>query len=815
MANTQTTPPPLAPAQLRPKLDPDTLGLPGSGAPEPFEGFLGQDRAIDAIRLAAAVPHTGFNVFVVGPQGSGRHRAVASLLQEEAKGRPVPDDWVYVNNFEAEHKPRKMRLAPGTAQALKQDMESLVDDLANDIPALFESEDYQTQRRAIEQEFGERHESEMADFAERAREQGVALVRTPMGFMLTAIKDGKPLKPDEFNQLDEDERAEIEQKIEELQEELAEILRKAPRIEREHRRQVEGLNASMAERVVTTRMEEIEARFKDSEAVLEYLGAAKRDIIDNADLFLAAKQKDQEGAFPEAVKQHQRDPSFDRYRVNVMVSHDPETAEGAPVIHEDLPNLDHLVGRIEHMSQMGALFTNFTMIKSGALHRANGGYLVLDARDVLQAPMAWDALKRSLKSGSVTITSAAERLGFASTIQLEPDPIPIDLRVALVGDRFLYALLVHLDPDFGELFKLQADFEDSIDRSDESMAGYARLLSTLAAREGLAAPDAGGTARALEEAIRLADDATKFTLRTEALLDLLREADHYARKAGRETIGAEQLDRAVAEQERRASRVRDRLREAVQRDILKVETDGSVTGQINGLSVAGQNGYRFGRPARITARVRTGAGKLVDIEREVELGGPLHSKGVMILSGYLTANYATDVPFSLHASLVFEQSYGGIDGDSASSAELYALLSALSGLPLRQDLAVTGSVSQTGEVQAIGGVNEKIEGFFDTCKARGLTGDQGVLIPKSNMEHLCLRPEVVEAVEAGQFSVTAVESIDQGIALLTGVPAGQRDDDGRFPEGSVHALVDARLRAFAEDRRDFMRRTLPGKGEEQ
>jgi lon-related putative ATP-dependent protease len=680
-------------------------------------------------------------------------------------------------------------------------MADLVNDLASEIPAFFESEEYQTQRRTIEEEYGQRQETEMAEFADRARAENIALVRTPMGFMLAAMRDGKVLKPEDYEKLPAEERAEIDEKIVRLQEELAQVMRNAPKLERAGRREVEKLNARTAERVVAARIEEVEAEFAEIEAVVTYLAEARRDLIENAELFLQAAARQKEGPFPEAVRKYHQDSAFDRYAVNVMVAHDDE--EGAPVIHEDLPTLDHLTGRIEHVSQMGALLTNFTMIRPGALHRANGGYLVLDARQILREPYAWDALKRCLRSREITITSMAERMSLASTVSLEPEPIPLNVRVVLVGDRLLHALLTHFDSEFAELFKLQADFETEMDNSEEAVVLYSRVLATLAARHDLPALEAGAVALLLEEAMRMSEDTRKLSLRLGDLSEILQEGAHYAEETGRDRIARADIERAVAAREWRASRIEGRMQEAVARGTILIDTEDAKVGQINGLSVIGMNGHRFGRAARITARVRMGSGKLIDIEREVELGGPLHSKGVMILAGYLTGNFALDLPFSLHASLVFEQSYAGVEGDSASSAELYALLSALADLPIAQSLAVTGSVNQLGEVQAIGGVNEKIEGFFKTCRQRGLTGQQGVLIPAANAEHLMLREEVAAAAEEGTFHIVPVSTIDEGIEILTGCTAGARGTDGSYPADSVNGRVEARLREFAEARRAF------------
>lgn len=799
----------LQPQKMRPACDPKALGFETTEALSIEHDLVGQSRAVDAIRLSADIGHNDFNLYVLGHEGTGRHTTVSKLLAEAASSRPAPCDWVYVNNFDTPHKPNAMRLPSGLAGTLRTAMQDLVDDLAIEIPALFESEEYQTQRRAIEEEFGQRHEEPIAEFAEKVKKEDVALLRTPMGFMLAALVDGKPIKAEMYEALPPERKEEIDKKIERLQEDLSKILKHGPQLEKEHRQHIEKLHASMAERVVTQRVQEVAKGFAENVDIAKYLEQVRLDMISNAELFLLSKDGSNNGPFPEAIRKYHRDPHFDRYSINIMVTHDVEE-HGAPVIRENLPSLNNLTGRIEHVSEMGTLATNFTLIKPGALHRANGGYLVVDAHRLLTEAFAWDALKRCLQSQSVTITSLAERLSLASTITLEPDPIPLDIRVVLIGDRRLHMLLLLLDPEFGELFKLQADFEDDLTRSSESTRLLARTIGSYANKEKLRPLTATAVAALLDHAVRLADDSKKFTLQIGMLADVMREADHYAGKAKQKLVSDQHVHLAIKEADRRASRIKDRIQEAVTRKTILIDTDGEAVGQVNGLSVIGIGHHHFGRPSRITARVRMGSGKLIDIEREVELGGPLHSKGVLILSAYLAANYALDVPVSLHASLVFEQSYGGVDGDSASSTELYALLSALSGVPIRQGLAVTGSVNQNGEVQAIGGVNEKIEGFFDLCKARRLTGEQGVLIPASNIDHLMLRPDVVEAAEAGRFRVIPVKTIDEGIEILTGRVAGQRNRSGAFPEDSINALVETQLHTFAETRRRFGARTDQG-----
>jgi len=787
--------------KLRSECDPDSLGFKLSSEVKEEAGLVGQERAIDAIRLAAGIAHKDFNLYVLGRPGTGRNTAVTKLLSEQATTRSSPFDWVYVNNFDAPHKPNAMKLPQGVAPRLKSAMQDLVDDLAIEIPTLFESEEYQTQRRAIEEEFGDRHEEPIGAFAEVARAEDIALLKTPMGFMLSAMIDGKPIDPDAYEALPPEERRKIDETIERLQDQLASVLSQGPQLEKEHRQKVEKLNAEMAERAVSMRVQDVVGRFNDIAGVEAYLEQVRQDMISNAELFLAASERSGNGPFPEVSRKYHSEPRFDRYAVNVMVSHGAKAA--APVIREDLPTLSQLTGRIEHISEMGTLITNFTLIKPGALHRANGGYLILDARRVLNEPYAWDALKRCLQARSISITSLSDRLGLASTVSLEPDPIPLDVRVVLIGDRLLHMLLVMLDPEFGELFKLQADFNDDMPRSQETTGLMAHVMAANAQREKLRPMTAAAIAALLDHAVRLADDATKFTLQVDALKDAMREADYYAGQETRDLIERSDIDKAIKAADLRAARVRERMQEAITRKTILIDTAGEAIGQVNGLSVIGLGPQSFGHPSRITARVRMGAGKLIDIEREVELGGPLHSKGVLILGGYLASTYALGVPMSLHASLVFEQNYGGIEGDSASSAELYALLSALSGLPIRQGIAATGSVNQSGQVQAIGGVNEKIEGFFDICKARRLTGNQGVLIPASNVDYLMLRPDVVEAARAGKFRIIAVSTIDEGIEILTGRRAGKRRRGGAYPEGTVNRLVEDRLLEFAQMRQRF------------
>ena len=765
--------------------------------------LLGQKRAIDAIELSAEISHSDFNLFVLGPQGYGKHEAVLTALQKHASKKTIPSDWVYVNNFENSNKPIAIELPPGKANRFKNAMEELVDDLANEIPALFEGEDYQSKRRTMEQEFSEENEKSFADFINDSQAKELAVLRTPMGFGIIAMKDGKTINSEEFESLPEKEQKRIDGLIAKQQKALEKILKQIPKREKEHRREVEALNASIAEQGIDEAIGETLKNFGKIKAVAEYLSLVRSDLIENIELFLELGPAKNVGSFPIATSKYYLAPQFRRYAVNVMVSHTNGGKRGAPVVTQELPSLANLVGRTEYISEMGALLTDFTMIRPGDLHKANHGYLVLDARQILIEPFAWETLKRCLKTGQISITSTAERFSLNTTKALEPDPIPLNVRVVLVGDRLLYYMLMALDPEFAGLFKIAADFDNHMPISKNAIKQYAEIVSGITVRKKLRAITSSGVERVLLESTRLSDDQEKFSLNLGKLSDILEEANYWASKSHKKEITSHEIERAISEADRRADRIPNHRKDAIKRNVLLIDTRGKQVGQINALSVLQIGGSRFGSPSRITASVRMGKGKVLDIEREVELGGPLHSKGVLILMGYLSANYSLKVPLSLSATLVFEQSYGGVDGDSASAAELFALLSAISELPLDQSYAVTGSVNQKGQIQAIGGVNEKIEGFFDVCMEKGLTGKQGVLIPVANVKNLVLRQRVVDAVKNRKFSIIPIETIDQGIEFLTQTKAGKRNREGKFPKNTVNGLVEAKLYQYAKDAKAY------------
>lgn len=763
----------------------------------PLAGLVTQPRAHEAISIGTEIGQRGFNIFAIGASSARMQQSVRTLLEDAARSRPLPPDWIYVNNFGAPQRPQAISLPGRRAPAFQRAIHDLIEELRVSLPAIFESEDYQKRRSAIEQSMRARHESDFVALNEKAEAKNIAILRTPMGFGMAPTRGGKVVPPAEFNEWPEAEQNAVRDSIRELEKELELTLRAIPRMEKEQRDAVRALDRESAEFAVAQPFDQLVTQFVDLPRVVQHIEAIRADLLEDLQFFISAEAAAQ-GPTPSAMRQGS---PFDRYEVNVLVTQADHEA-GAPVVEEQHATLGNLVGRIEYLQIQGALVTNFRLIKAGALHRANGGSILLDARSLLSEPFSWVALKRALLQQEVTIEDVARFIGLTTTVSLEPDPIPLDVKVVLFGDRMLYYLLAAVDPEFEQHFKVLADFDEDISRSPESEIMLARLIGAIAEQEKLRPLDRGGVCRAVEHAARLADDASKLTLLVEHMHDLVAEANLWAGRNGREVVTGADVDQAIAQQVRRVSRLKERSQEMILRDITLIDTSGMHVGQVNGLSVLTLGGYSFGRPSRITCRVRPGAGKIVDIEREVELGGPLHSKGVLILAGYLAGRFALDAPISLYASLVFEQSYGGVEGDSASSAELYALLSALAEVPIHQDIAVTGSVNQHGVVQAIGGVNEKIEGFFDVCQARGLTGTQAVLIPEANAQHLMLRADVVEACAAGRFAVYPVRAIDQGIALLTGLPAGDRGADKTYPAGSLNRLVEERLKLFVKARKE-------------
>lgn len=786
----------LSAEQLRTPCDAARFDFEDTRALPPPERPFGQARAVAALTLALDIRGRSHNLFVLGEPGSNRHEVVRRLLEAHAATQPAPPDWCYVDNFEQPNKPRALQLPAGAGTRLRAAMQGFTAELGQAIGAALDSDEYRSRVEAIQKEMKQREESLLEALGAQATERGIVLIRSPQGFVFAPVKDGEPMAGETFDQLPADEQQRIREAIEQLSARLQQLLHELPRLRREMQTRVREATREAIGLAAGHLIDELKEQFAALPAALEFLDQVRSDVVESgSQLKEAPAEDDEEGsALTGSV-------SLRRYEVNLLVGHDPDGH--APVLHADNPSHPNLVGRVDHVARLGTLLTSFTLIQPGALHRASGGCLLLDAAKVLAQPFAWEALKRSLRTGKVTIESLPQMLGWMNTVPLEPEPIPIDVKVVLFGEREHYYLLQQYDPEFDELFEIAADFDDEVERNDDSTRELACVLAQIARERGLRPLEAAAVARVVEEASRLAEDAGKLSTRMRALDDLLQESDAVAARAGHGRIARADVQRALDARAERADRLRDQVHDAVLKQTLLIATEGEQVGQINGLAVAELGEFRFAHPVRITATTRLGDGHLVDIEREAALGGPIHSKGVLILASYLGARYAQGLPLSLAASLVFEQSYDTVEGDSASLAELCALLSALAGVPIRQCFAVTGSINQFGRVQAIGAVNEKVEGFFDICCARGLSGAQGVLVPRANVQHLMLREEVVDAVRAGRFHVHAVDDVDQAITLLTGMPSGAPDARGRLPDGCFNQRVAAQLAHLSRLRQAF------------
>ncbi|MBW6392040.1 AAA family ATPase [Halomonas sp. Y3S6] len=752
---------------------------------ESLDMLSGHARARDALDFGTSMRSDGFNLYVLGHPGHGKHQLVGRFLAERSREEPTPPDIAYRYNFDDHTQPLHLLLPTGMGRVLRADLEQLTEELRSAIPAVFEGDEYQNRLQELKQAMGERQRDAIEAVRREAREHDILLLSTPNGFTFApAGEDDRMMPPEEYEKLDKDDRERIEGTVQVLQKKLAKAIRHMPRLAKQLREQISTLNGEMLQAVIDAPLAELEERYADHGGVLDHLRALREAMLLHVDSFIA----DEPEMPPEAI--------FNRFQINLLVDH--TGCEGAPVVYLDLPTHQHLVGRIEHHVHNGTLLTDYSLIRAGGLHRANGGYLVVDVRAMLMHAGAWETLKRVLRAGEIRTESLEQAYGLISTTTLEPEPIPLDLKVVLLGERLFYYLLCEHDPDFLELFKVQADLEDELDRNHGNQPLYARMVATLARESALRPLDRSGVAAVIERASRLADDQGKLTARHRALSDLLEEADHWAERADAKVISRTHVEKAVAQQLWRASRIHERSHEAIARGTVAIQLEGVVVGQVNGLSVMSLGDYAFGQPTRITATARPGPGQVVDIEREARLGGRIHSKAVMILSRCLASRFAPDTPLSLSASLAFEQSYGGIEGDSASVAEACVLISAIAGVGIDQRLAVTGSIDQHGRVQAVGGVNEKIEGFFDICQARGGVQGHGVLLPATNVEHLMLKREVRDAIAAGDFRVYAIEQLDQALELLTGLPPGERDEEGRYPAGSLNGRVVERLEAFQQ-----------------
>jgi lon-related putative ATP-dependent protease len=783
----------LKPEQLRPRTDPSLFHFLSTAELQPLEQVIGQERAVRSIDFGVDMPSQGYNIFAVGASGSGRTTAVHKYLHSRAIARPAPAEWCYVYNFDAPQRPLAVNLPAGRAAILEKLMAQLVSQLRREFPRTFEGEHYEQRRRELMLEMQAKQQPIFQELEHYLNERGFALIRSQAGLTIAPMIDGEVLTSEAYQKLDPEVRQKFEEQRPQLQEQFDRTMRNARELDRQAKLRIENINGEMAGYVVDNLMAEVIEAFSDCPRVKQYLTAVRQDIVSNVGQFVPSPDEE---ASPLALFGPSKERWYLRYQVNVLAS--TGSCPCAPVIIEDNPTYPRLIGRIEHHAELGAMVTDFTQIRAGALHRANGGYLVVEAKTLLINPLAWDGLKRALRTRAIKIEEMGQFYGMVSATTLDPEPIPLDIKVVLIGEPQIYQLLHAYDEDFRELFKVQAQFAATMPRDQQTAEQFALLVGNLCRDEGLRPFGPEALAQVIDESSRLADDQVKVTTRFGEVADIVREASHWAGRGDHPVVLADDVRTAVAERTYRLSYAAERTVEMIQEGLTLIATDGEAIGQINGLSVVQTGNYAFGIPSRITARTFLGRAGVVSIDREVKMSGPIHDKGQLILSSYLASCFAQKRPLSMSATLTFEQLYSGVEGDSASSTELYALLSALADAPIKQSLAVTGSVNQFGQVQPIGGVNEKLEGFFDACSSQGLTGEQGALIPASNVRHLMLREDVVEAVKQGRFHICAVSRIEEGIELLTGRPAGAPNEEGEYPEGSVYAAVAAKLAAYAD-----------------
>ena len=786
--------------KLRKECDPNFMQCESTKELAPLSEIIGQERAVRALKFGLGIKNHGFNMYVAGYPGTGRKTAVKNFVEAQAKVQPVPPDWCYVNNFANQYEPKAIQLPAGKGKEFREDMKNFIENVKNALPKAFESEDYAARREATIRGLENQRKQLIEELNVKAQREGFVIQTTPIGLLLIPVLDGKPLSEEEMLALPQKMKDKLQEKREMLEAEFRNTMRQLIDMERKIHDALKKLNKEVALYALGSQMESLLEKYKETSEVTAYLKAVENDILDNLEQFVRRGAGEPQEQLPFQLPWMREDP-YKKYAVNVVI--DNSETKGAPVIMESNPTYQNLLGRTEKEAQFGALTTDFSMIRAGSVHKANGGYLIIPVEDLLRNPFSYDGLKKDIKDGKIVIEEPEERYGFLSVKTLKPQPIPLTAKVILIGDPDIYQLLFQLDTDFRELFKIKAEFDSVMDRTDDKVMQYAAWVCTLCEKENLKHLDGTGVAKLVEYSSRIADDQYKLSTQFAHVADVIRESNYYATEENAEFINGNHVKKAIEEKVYRSKLIQEKIQEMINRGFFLIDTVEERVGQVNGLSVMGMGDFAFGTPSRVTASIGLGREGVIDIEREAKMGGPIHTKGVLILSGYINDKYARDKLLSLSARLVFEQSYGGVEGDSASSTELYSILSALSGLPIKQNIAVTGSVNQKGEVQAIGGVNEKIEGFFEVCKLKGFTGQQGVMIPESNVQNLMLKEEVVEAVKAGKFSIYSVKTIDEGIEVLTGAKAGQKGADGTFEEGTVNYLVDKQLREMADKLKEY------------
>ncbi|RLB83386.1 MAG: ATP-dependent protease [Deltaproteobacteria bacterium] len=788
--------------ELRATIDPASIPFENTASLEPLgKGVIGQERGVDAIQFGIGLKENGYNVFVVGPPKAGLTYITRTFLEERVKQEPAPPDWCYVYNFKEPDKPKSLRLRAGLGNEFKRSMDKFIKTVRSSIQKVFDSDDYRVKEEEVTHVFETKRREILDELSQTSEKEGFVVQFSQVGmYIIPADKKGQPISKEELKKLSKEERNALHEKSDELKIKLQTAMKQIREAEGEYKEKHTKLDRDVALFVVENIMENFFNKYKDESSVVEFLNACKEDIIDNLDDFKEKQEEQQAGPFPMPVKMS----GLRRYEVNLLI--DNSDSKGAPVVIESNPAYPNLFGTIERQAWFGALVTDFTMIKPGALHKANGGYLVIKALDLLKWPLSYEALKRSLGQKEIKIEDVGELFGMISTRTIRPEPIPLDIKIILTGDSYIYQLLYIYDDRFQKFFKVKAHLDDRMERKEDSLLQFARMISRYCSEQKIRHVDHTGIARILEYSMELTEDREKLSLELGDISNLLKEANYFAGLDNSELIQKKHVEKTIKKRIYRCNLIEENVKELVKKDILWVETKGEKVGQVNGLSILTTGDHEFGKPGRITATVSVGREGVVTIDRESKLSGKIHTKGVMILTNFLRERFAQNKPISLTASLCFEQSYGMVEGDSASSTELYALLSALSGLPVKQGIAVTGSVSQKGEIQPVGGVTKKIEGFFDICNYKGLTGDQGVIIPEKNIRNLMLKQEVVDAVKDGQFHIWPVSTIEEGMEILSGIKAGNLQTDGTYEDGTLFRSVDERLQEIADIVRDFLKK---------
>lgn len=791
----------LKPEELWNRCEPDSLPFETTEEIPSLEGTVGQERAVTSIEFGLGIETHGFNLFISGRPGTGKNTSAKEFVAQKAKGEQIPSDWVYVYNFDDPLSPNAIRLSPGRALEFAEDMDVVIRTARTELPRAFESENYEKRRNETIQSIQQKRDLLFSQLQQQAAELDFAIEMSPIGIVNVPLHNGKPLGREEYEKLPDDVKEDIRQKSGELEKTINQVVSRIRQLEKEAQERVKKLDREIAIFAVGHLIDDLSSKYTKCEAeldcreIIDYMSKVRDDIVEHVEDFRHTEKHQAQAATLQGLAEAV-DSGFDKYKVNAFVSN--KDTEGAPVIVENNPSYYNLLGKIEYQAKFGLMSTDHNLIRAGAIHRANGGYLIIQALDMLLSPFSWEGLKRALRAKETRIENMAEQYGIIPTASPKPEPIPLDVKVVLIGSPQIYYILYNADEDFRKLFKVKADFDMEMERNGLHIEQYAKFISKRCREQGLKHFHKSAVARVVEFGSRLIEDKDRVSTKFIDISDIVSEASYWAGQNGNKYVMAEDIDKALEHKEYRSRMIEDKVQKMIEEGIIMIDTDGAVTGQANALSIYSIGDYSFGRPSRITCRTAIGRGGIIDIQRETEMSGRIHSKGVMILSGYMMGRYAQDRPLMLSATIAFEQLYEEVEGDSASSTELYTLLSSLADLPIRQDVAITGSVNQRGDIQPIGGVNRKIEGFYEVCKAQGLTGKQGVIIPHQNVRHLMLKEEVIQAVRDGKFSIWPVTTIDEGIEILTGVPAGKRKEDGSYPQETVHYLVDKKLQNMTE-----------------